>query len=533
MAILTDGLLIGGSIEELPKRMHHQIVVFENAVSEVPTTSHSWSVDVSLNGAVVSKDLVLEDPFSEQHEKELQWYLERYASNDPLATGRGSLVAKRLEQYGQKMFSQLQLGDLSLTDTVDISVVGLAEYPRKDTGDTIHRLHWEILEEPALWPPHVVGVVVRRILASVSPLEPANVALYVENPVNGLSSSERRASFNVLLIVARNLATPANVHQDADPSVILDSLISIRDFLRASGSPVELNVEIVRPGTYAALNRHLSKAESVHGPGCFHLIHFDLHGKVKRSLQTGNRTSYLLFAKEPTPHDSESAPVNDLKPIPASVVGKLLKKYQIRLAVLNSCESAVENEGYDANLTRAFAENGVNNILAMSFRIMSTAAGSFIREFYQNLFLQKLKFSEAASVARKNLRFETQRPARFGLAVQLKDWIVPVAYTCNEDHQLEGLPISRAEPSTIVSDPIIGRGFDMLRIERQLMNAPSMFLHGIAGVGKSSLIKRLYLNWKNTVLVDSVVYVDATITRDLESLLSAIWLQLEDKRTYP
>ena len=48
--------------------------------------------------------------------------------------------------------------------------------------------------------------------------------------------------------------------------------------LRKAKLPVK--VDILRPGTYEALENHLQEISNEHGVGYYHVIHFDVHGAV-------------------------------------------------------------------------------------------------------------------------------------------------------------------------------------------------------------------------------------------------------------
>ena len=102
--------------------------------------------------------------------------------------------------------------------------------------------------------------------------------------------------------------------------------------------------------------------------------------------------------------------------------------------MLNSCESAQANNGDEANLAKVFAEEGVRNILAMSFKLQADTATRFTYSFYKSLFELNRPFSLAVADAREALRINDTRCARFGLQIRLQDWIVPVVYTAGERH---------------------------------------------------------------------------------------------------
>ena len=81
-------------------------------------------------------------------------------------------------------------------------------------------------------------------------------------------------------------------------------LAGVKSRLRSTKAVIDLNLEVVRPGTWEALKQHLEKSHRIHGRGYFHMIHFDVHGKVKeqRSSNIG-----LLYFCDPIIGSTEEA----------------------------------------------------------------------------------------------------------------------------------------------------------------------------------------------------------------------------------
>lgn len=275
------------------------------------------------------------------------------------------------------------------------------------------------------------------------------------------------------------------------------------------------------------------------------------------------RSAFLRFASSNTWRD-----VND---VPAPVIGTLLGSHGIKSVVLNACQSARANEGVNANLSATFAEHGVSNILALSSKMLSNAVSSLILKFYEELFLRRQTFSEAASAARKTLRTDTARMARFGLEVSLLDWAVPVIYSSGRDIETTKPNMKASESpccegstrelraqnqdgsqqvprtqtmgqhsrkvtstlyrgfvdfvasvsqrlQTIYIQPLkhfaaadtwpIGRNFDILRLEQRLLESGTLFLHGPAGSGKTTLVSHLWHMWHKTNFFERTLYLD-------------------------
>jgi hypothetical protein len=94
----------------------------------------------------------------------------------------------------------------------------------------------------------------------------------------------------VLLVIARNAKINPAVYQDAEPFVALNLLLGIQRPLEKDESPLRINLHVVRPGTYEAFKQHLESTKLERGSGYYHLVHFDLHGRVaKRRMANGDK----------------------------------------------------------------------------------------------------------------------------------------------------------------------------------------------------------------------------------------------------
>src|SRR6516164_5443100 len=110
-------------------------------------------------------------------------------------------------------------------------------------------------------------------------------------------------------MVRKNLQ-PQTLSSSVLPSLVINLLIvtarpsGIRDVgYRTISRPLvealrnanlRVQVEILRPGTYKALENHLREATAKHGEGHYHVIHFDVHGAVLTHKQ------FQHIQKEPT-----------------------------------------------------------------------------------------------------------------------------------------------------------------------------------------------------------------------------------------
>ena len=114
----------------------------------------------------------------------------------------------------------------------------------------------------------------------------------------------------------------------------------------------------MRPGTYKALENHLSNITAKYGEGYYHVIHFDVHGAVLTYEQfqhiqkapAGNPMKYQRYGRnEIQPYEDikaflsfeadndEQKHTSDL--VEASELADLLVKHHVPITILNACQS--------------------------------------------------------------------------------------------------------------------------------------------------------------------------------------------------
>ena len=151
-------------------------------------------------------------------------------------------------------------------------------------------------------------------------------------------------SVNILLVVARRLSVDASgQYQSRVPSFALAAIQNAQKKLNMRQCSPRIKLETGRPRTYQALQKHLKRTTREKGLGYFHMVHFDLHGRVR------NHTVYLRFANEE----------GKLVDKPASVVAELLAANGVPSVVMNACESTMANKRVNANLGRIFAQGKI------------------------------------------------------------------------------------------------------------------------------------------------------------------------------
>ena len=514
-----------------------RLVISESASStRDPADQDVSHIDIAYNGQTIHKALKLVDPLTVAEETQCRWYVQRYASQEPFEGVKAVTAAGLIDGYGAKLLDQLGLNYVlncgkedALEEQVilEVEISESGQYTEPDRNG-IHRLHWELLEAPSLWQNCFREIVVRRRVQGV-PEKKRSVRSV------GLNfQGDGHYSFNVLLVLARDTEVNGTSYQDVDPSVTSNVFFAIQRVLRQRDLNYSLNLEVVRPGTFAAFRKHLQKSTEKKGTGHFHLVHFDLHGKIANQIQEDGK-KYVRIAMSPD-YDTivdvlsnriptaclrfvSSRSLTGLELVPAGEVARLLQSHSIESAVLKACDSARSDKDVNANLAKVFANHGVSNILAMSHKFLSSAAAPFFASFYWNFFLRRLNFSFAASKARGVLMKNPQRQARLGMKLDVKDWFISIVYIAGQEMQIDGPIASVAMYKYELGDTldskwahtdegVIGRDYDVLRLERMLADSDVVFLQGSPGVGKSAMMRHAIESWRKTNAYDSAVFVD-------------------------
>ena len=200
--------------------------------------------------------------------KDFEWYFEQYVINDPFAHARAQTIRRRLRSQGQQLLKNYLLPEIrpSIGDPehflIEVRDVECHDLPE---ASTLHRFFWEILEDKGLW----------RDVFQIEPSGVTVVRIYKNKTSTTTTGDAKRAASilgskttNVLAITARPFHTKDVPHRLITRSISA-AIESIRDH-----STSRATLEIVRPGTFDALKRHLARFP----PGHFEIVHLDLHG---------------------------------------------------------------------------------------------------------------------------------------------------------------------------------------------------------------------------------------------------------------
>ncbi|EGX48277.1 hypothetical protein AOL_s00080g402 [Orbilia oligospora ATCC 24927] len=418
-------------------------------------------------------------------EELLARHIEKYALQEPFETRLAGRVENAITDYGEDLYNQIRLGEL-LEKLEDIDtlppVKKLDLCVFEEPNSIVPTIHWEILELVQLQELHPnFDIHVSRVptLASTTPSEKFEARW----------ASKKPEGLNILVVVSRPKGK-----QDIPYRNITLPLANISN---AFSSQV-LSVDIVRLGTWDAVQNALAAKPFGH----YHFIHFDVHGYVEKSR------AFLRF-------ESSGSLNDDIKP---EDVATLLGEHGVKAAILNSCRSAQKPALVGPSIASALIHHGLDFVIGMSYDIHQDAAQYFLEELYKALLVGNLPILEAVSRGRKAMQSEPARRGRFGIKVDVQDWINPVLYLrspilgqlpiVSKSHEL--VEIARNTSDWCAS--FFGRDYDIACIEKALCSGTVARLRGFRGAGKSTLVKHLQEWWIRSNFAQTIFVVDFSET---------------------
>ncbi len=335
-------------------------------------------------------------------------------------------------------------------------------------------------------------------------------------------------TINLLIVTAR----PSGA-RDVGYRTISRPLV---EALRQTSIPIQ--VEILRPGTYKALENHLSNITAKHGEGYYHVIHFDVHGAVLTYQQfqhiqkepPGNPMKYQRYARTEIQSyegvkaflsfeadNTEQENKSDL--VEASELANLLVKHHVPITILNACQSGKQIGERETSLGSHLIQAGLQLVLAMGYSVTVSAAELLMSTLYQHLFAGD-DLAVAIRHARTELYNNKERRAYFDQKIDLEDWLLPVVYQ-NQPVTLQPREFTLEERAAWFEhkaeekrytppDPqygFVGRDIDILQIEKRLLTKRNILLvRGMGGAGKTTLLRHLAAWWHTTGFVQRVFY---------------------------
>ena len=454
--------------------------------------------------------LTINNPFVQEEDDQLAWYFEGYLRFPFTDQVKAREAAGSIARYGESLFKQVFDENHNVYARYKAAVqAGLSTMQFEIAGSPLfHTLHWEALKDPEIRLPLALqATMVRKNL----------------NPSIIEASVRPSPTIKLLIVTAR----PSG-RSDVGYRTISRPLV---EALRQANLPVQ--IDILRPGTYKALENHLRQTSAQQQEGYYQVIHFDLHGAALtyEQLQQAQEASRHLYIErygrsDIQPYEGvkaflafEGAEDTPVDRVEASELADLLVTHQVPVAILNACQSGKQIGESETSLGSRLMQAGVQLVLAMGYSVTVSAAELLMQTLYQHLFAGE-ELAAAIRHARTELYNHKARRAYFEQQIDLEDWLLPVVYQ-NQPVQVqprEFTPGERAawferkaeEQRYSPPEPnygFVGRDLDILEIERRLLLKRNLLLvRGMGGAGKTTLLRHLGAWWHTTGFVERVFY---------------------------
>jgi tetratricopeptide (TPR) repeat protein len=403
---------------------------------------------------------------------ELRWYLEHFLDYPfPPETEHAQEVQQALKAWGRAAFAALFGGGRGrdflrrLTDAGETVCLQVAS----DHASFL-AWPWEALEDTEAGHLAFQAGIERRL----------NKVLDPPPLFDGLPKDR----VNILLVICRPYDHDVGFRSIARPLVEL-----------IAKHKLPAKVTVLRPPTFDRLREALKEQK-----GQFHIVHFDGHGGYGQ----GASLSSPHVLQGPQGHLVFEG--NDVDPKPdlvsADKLRDLLREYRVPAVVLNACQSATLDEHADdpfASVAASLIKGGVRSVVAMAYSLYVSAAQHFLPAYYRTLFEDGDAVS-AVRAGRRELLAHPERVCSRGTC-PLDDWLVPVVY--QNDPLSLSFGKAGAEPAPLPEEAqdnrnpygFVGRDQALLRLERAMRRpAPAILIHGLGGVGKTTLA-RGFLEW--------------------------------------
>lgn len=306
-------------------------------------------------------DITVRDPFDSRQERDLEFYFEewiRFPFDEQVRAGR---AAASVKTYGEELFECVFGERKAYSDYQRVCEDGLSELRIEIEGDSpaFQALHWEALKDPEQPRPLAVECIFTRKRFQQSGLR------------IGLKPS---SEINLLVVTAR-----PDEESDVGYRTISRPLIEA-----IARGQLRVNVELLRPGTFAALSEHLERKE-----GFYHIVHFDAHGGLMSYAQyvAGAQSDRYVFQarrgrSDIAPYEGEKSFLflegkqkGQADPVEAQDLADLLVNKGIPVCILNACQSGKQvnsllpsGEMRETSLGSRLMAAGVQTVVAMGLQ---------------------------------------------------------------------------------------------------------------------------------------------------------------------
>lgn len=482
----------------------------------VITIREQRKIDTDFDATLVMEGnnypITVSDPFDAQQEQELEWYFEAWLTSPMLNNVRANQAKESIRKYGEALFKQVFQSDIKAYATYSHLRSNLNQIQLEIESNTpeFQAIHWEALQDPDLQPP-------ASLLAINSVLIRKSV-----NPSIIKAQVNQSPTINLLVVIAR-----PNADEDVAYRTISRPLVeAIRN------AKLRVKIELLRPGTYEALARHLEAK----GSGYYHIVHFDVHGALKtyEDFQQGVEHNRYLYdgrygrsevesyvgLKAFLALEGETKGEYDL--VEASEIANLLTGKGIPVCILNACQSGKQlnqvntADNRETSLGSRLMSAGMQMVVAMSYSVTVTAAEIMMQQIYTHLF-DNQDLNHAIRLGRRELFNRKGRRAYYNTEIELEDWLLPVTY-CNGqvDFSLRKFTLEEEEQYYLSLDSryefpqptydFVGRELDILLIEKALLQHNILLLQGMGGTGKTTLLNYLREWWQVTNFAQDIFY---------------------------
>ena len=469
--------------------------------------------------------ITITNPFSSKQERQLEWYFEHWLDSPTAYQVRAKNTVTSIQTYGEQLFEQI-FAQRDAYSNYRQERNNLAQVTIEIVSRTpeFQAIHWEALRDPDLPRPFAIDcILLRKYVQSVS-----SQAQVAESPL-----------INLLVVIAR-----PNEERDVGYRTISRPLMEA-----IQHSKLRVKVELLRPGTYEALERHLEEK----GSGFYHIIHFDVHGGLLQYQQYEQirQQTQLDPHLYDSPYGRQSflAPYSGVKaflfletetkgkadPVEAQQLAELLTGKSIPICILNACQSAkqispaldqrekAEAEATDegetsgeTSLGSRLMTAGMQMVVAMAYSVTVSAAKLTMTKLYTELFKEK-NINEALRLSRRELFNQKERKASYNQKINLEDWLLPVVY-CHRQVNLNLREFTLAEKREYLLQRskdyrfptptygFVGRDLEILKLEKALLRHNILLLQGMGGTGKTTLLNYLRQWWRTTNFAGQVFY---------------------------
>ncbi|MEQ9358493.1 tetratricopeptide repeat protein [Coleofasciculus chthonoplastes] len=518
-------------------------------IREQESTDSGFTATLSFDGRV-NYPIAITDPFTPKQEQILEWYFEQWLVFSQLGTVKAVQAKESVKSYGEQLFEQVFRTNIDAYSEYRQIRGNLSQLQIEIESQTpeFQALHWEALRDPDLPRPLAVDCLMLRKHTKPVPIGASMPAFPV---------------INLLLVTAR-----PDEERDVGYRTISRPLIEAIETAK-----LRVNVELLRPGTYQALSKHLEEK----GAGYYHIIHFDAHGslmsydQVHKGIEKKRYTFQARWGREDIdPYEGvkaflflEGESQGKADPVEASELAGLLTGKGIPVCILNACQSGKQisasltltpplrkggenapalrgEDARETSLGSRLMAAGMHTVVAMGYSVTVTAASLLIETVYRQVFAEKT-IREALRLGRRELFNNKGRKAYYNQTIDLEDWLLPVVYTNQpvnlnlreftpqeeEDYYAARQQQYRFTPPTY---GFVGRDLEILKIEKALLRHTILLLRGMGGTGKTTLLNYLREWWQTTHFAEAIFYFGYdTKAWTLKQILREISKQVYEK----